>query len=192
MCHRGSAPAIDRISAPVDAIVCCGYKWLCGPYGTGFCWVSSELLKSMRCNQNYWWPVRKWATDGNFESAPTIVNSRQFDVFCTASFLNSLPWIAAIKYLLKIGLARIAAHNACLIRRLLEGINRHTYRLISPDMQDGPSTLVVLCHHRPDVNPRVFDMLRDQGVDIACGEKTCGYHLIFLILRSKSISRLAS
>jgi cysteine desulfurase/selenocysteine lyase len=32
----GAAP-LDLSALPVDALVGCGFKWLCGPYGTGFC-----------------------------------------------------------------------------------------------------------------------------------------------------------
>jgi cysteine desulfurase/selenocysteine lyase len=31
----GARP-VDVATTPVDALACCGYKWLCGPYGTGF------------------------------------------------------------------------------------------------------------------------------------------------------------
>ncbi len=31
----GAAP-IDVTSLPIDALSCCGFKWLCGPYATGF------------------------------------------------------------------------------------------------------------------------------------------------------------
>ena len=39
---------------PVDAVVSVGFKWLCGPYGTGFCWLRPELRESLRRTQAYW------------------------------------------------------------------------------------------------------------------------------------------
>ena len=41
-------------STPVDAVVSCGYKWLCGPYGTGFTWLHPDLLERLRPQQAYW------------------------------------------------------------------------------------------------------------------------------------------
>jgi len=41
------------LSTGVDAVVGVGFKWLCGPYGTGFTWVRPELLRSLHCNQAY-------------------------------------------------------------------------------------------------------------------------------------------
>jgi cysteine sulfinate desulfinase/cysteine desulfurase-like protein len=38
----GARP-IDLARSQVDALTCVGFKWLCGPYGTGFCWLRPEL-----------------------------------------------------------------------------------------------------------------------------------------------------
>src|SRR5438309_759240 len=39
---------LDVGSLPIDALVCCGYKWLCGPYGTGFCWIEPRVREQLR------------------------------------------------------------------------------------------------------------------------------------------------
>ena len=31
-----------------------GFKWLCGPYGTGYVWLRPDLLRSLTFNQAYW------------------------------------------------------------------------------------------------------------------------------------------
>lgn len=49
----GTRP-LDLSKTAVDAIVCVGFKWLCGPYGTGFCWMRPELCESLDYNQAYW------------------------------------------------------------------------------------------------------------------------------------------
>ena len=49
----GACP-IDVSATPVDAVVACGYKWLCGPYGTGFAWLHPDLLDRLRPQQAYW------------------------------------------------------------------------------------------------------------------------------------------
>jgi len=49
----GARP-IDVATTPVDALVSCGYKWLCGPYGTGFAWLHPDLLAQLRPQQAYW------------------------------------------------------------------------------------------------------------------------------------------
>src|SRR5215472_9515529 len=49
----GARP-IDVSATPVDAVISCGYKWLCGPYGTGFAWLHPGLLDRLRPQQAYW------------------------------------------------------------------------------------------------------------------------------------------
>ena len=41
-------------SLPVDAVLGVGFKWLCGPYGTGYAWVRPEVLQTLTLNQHYW------------------------------------------------------------------------------------------------------------------------------------------
>src|SRR6202043_295169 len=40
-----------------DFIVCAGYKWLFGPFGTGFFWIKHELLSSVLPAPFYWMAV---------------------------------------------------------------------------------------------------------------------------------------
>ncbi len=49
----GARP-LDVSATPVDAVVACGYKWLCGLYGTGFAWLHPDLLDRLRPQQAYW------------------------------------------------------------------------------------------------------------------------------------------
>src|SRR5204863_2102464 len=42
------AVRVDVGELGADVLVCAGYKWLLGPYGTGFCWARSEQLDTMR------------------------------------------------------------------------------------------------------------------------------------------------
>ena len=37
----------------VDALVSCGFKWLCGPYATGFMWLRPELMRRLEYEQGY-------------------------------------------------------------------------------------------------------------------------------------------
>jgi selenocysteine lyase/cysteine desulfurase len=142
----GARP-IDVATTPVDALICCGYKWLCGPYGTGFTWLHPDLLPRLRPQQAYWLAMQ--AGRGLDQMRETTVRDdlgvRGFDVFCPASFTTTLPWIASLQVLLGTGIGNIAAWDQQLVDRLLAGIDPGQYQLISP--ADGPerSTLVVLC-----------------------------------------------
>jgi selenocysteine lyase/cysteine desulfurase len=45
---------IDVCQAPIDALTCAGWKWLCGPYGAGFCWVGARLRERLQPMKAYW------------------------------------------------------------------------------------------------------------------------------------------
>ena len=45
---------LDVTKLPLDALTCAGYKWLCGPYATGFAWFHPRLVESLRPRQAYW------------------------------------------------------------------------------------------------------------------------------------------
>lgn len=161
------AQAVNLASTPVDALVCSGYKWLCGPFGTGFCWLKPELLDSIKCNQAYWWPLRRWLPNDTVDTELPKIGARQFDVFCTANFFNFAPWIASVEYIAQMGVERIAVYDDSLVTQLIDGVDRRNYRMISSDGPEGKSTLFVLSHREPSKNRQVFDELRNCGIDIA-------------------------
>jgi selenocysteine lyase/cysteine desulfurase len=141
----GARP-VDVTATPVDAVVCCGYKWLCGPYGTGFAWLHPALLDQLEPQQAYWLAMQ--AGRGLDRMRDTTLRDdlgvRALDVFCPANFLNTSAWSAALEVFLNLGVETIEAWDQHLVTRLLAGLDPSRYRLVSP--ADGPqrSTLVVL------------------------------------------------
>jgi selenocysteine lyase/cysteine desulfurase len=162
--------AFSISTAPVDAVVSVGFKWLCGPYGTGFCWLRRELLESLEYNQAYWLSVLT-AEDLSKErieyQVPNALGARQYDVFGTANFLNFKPWAAAVEYLLEQGIERIEERNDSLVSRLIAGVNRKTYDLLSPRTGEARSTLVFISHKQTSRNANIYEALTQNGVHVA-------------------------
>jgi selenocysteine lyase/cysteine desulfurase len=161
--------ALDLAMAPVDAVVASGWKWLCGPYGTGFAWVRPELLARMRCEQAYWLSMQTaddLARSGD-PRLPEIYGPRQFEIFGTANFFNFKPFEASVSLLAGIGPDAAGAHIDVLVNRLVEGLVDAAYRLISP--ADGParSSLVVFSHPDPDRNAGIHQKLLDARIHAA-------------------------
>jgi selenocysteine lyase/cysteine desulfurase len=73
---------------------------------------------------------------------------RGFDVFCPASFLNVMPWIASLDLFARVGLDAVAEHDQRLVERLLAGLDPEHHRLVSPRKARARSTLVVLSDTR--------------------------------------------
>ena len=166
----GARP-IDVAVTPVDAVVCCGYKWLCGPYGTGFAWLHRDLLDRLRPQQAYWLAMQTGR--GLDEMRGTTVRDdlgvRAFDVFCPAAFASTLPWIAALQLFLDAGVSAVADHDQRLVERLLDGLDTRQYELISPRMGPTRSTLIVLGRRDGSTSAR-HRQLTEAGVDAAYRE----------------------
>lgn len=160
----GTRP-FDISTVPVDAVISVGFKWLCGPYGTGFCWMRPELRESLDYNQAYWLAMLTAVDLENEQAEVSLTHStRKYDVFGTANFFNFMPWTAAIKYLLERGIGRIETHNSKLVSRLIEGLDPEKYKLCSPLEGTVRSTLVFVSHKDSRQNSEIYESLKSAGV----------------------------
>ena len=164
----GAAP-LDLRTLPVDALVSCGFKWLCGPYGTGFCWLAPDLLASLTYRPAYWLGHLAQDDLGGHREVRLRgdLGAAAWDVFGTANFLNVRPWTASVEYLLGLGLDRVAAHDQTLVERFLQGLDPDRYRLVSPRSGAGRSTLVVFGHPQAGRTEELHERLAAAGVDVA-------------------------
>ena len=155
-------------SLPVDAISCAGYKWLCGPYGTGFCWTRSDLLGRLRPLQCYWLPAARRtgfdSLDGILDVPPPRGPTRH-DVFGTASFLNVLPWTAALEYLAEVGVDAASRHNERLVGWAGAAVAGCGYRILSLE-GPTPSPFVVFDPGEGGAH-RVAGRLKEANVHVA-------------------------
>ena len=159
------------MSWPVDAVLGVGFKWLCGPYGTGFLRVRPDLLRSLNATQAYWL-AQMTAADLGKEDAevrlpPGPPTARMFDVFGTANFFNFKPLAAAVEYLLGVGIERVAAYDQQLVQRLHDGLDATTIDLLSPRELSRRSTLVFLSHKDRARNQVLHARLRERGIEVA-------------------------
>ena len=165
----GARP-LDVSRVAIDALVCAGFKWLCGPYATGFAWLRPELRDALTYAPAYWL-THQLARPGGFERRPEYelaeVGAASYDVFCTANFLNFRPWAASIELLLEWGVDRIAAFDQRLIERLLDGLADAPVEVLSPRELPERSTLVFVSHEGDGENQRLYERLRAGGVDVA-------------------------
>jgi selenocysteine lyase/cysteine desulfurase len=164
----GARP-FDVRTAPVDALVCAGWKWLCGPYGVGFGWLRREFRARLDPPNRYWLAQQTADELGSDrdpaeEDPPDTI--RRFDLFATANFFNFHPWAAALEYLMDRGPRAIEAHDQLLVSRLLDGLPS-SFRTVSPRDPARRSTLVVVSHADAELNRRVHRALLAAGIHVA-------------------------
>jgi cysteine desulfurase/selenocysteine lyase len=166
------ARVLDVKNSPVDAVTCCGYKWLCGPYATGFCWLASALRKSLTIRHAYWLTMQAGKPLDKMRdySLRNDLGARAWDVFCPANFFNFMPWTAAIEYLLHAGPANIADYDQRLVTQLLQNLNEERFELISPRTGPQRSTLTVIRPRKAEQIAAWHKQLSVGGFDIAVRE----------------------
>ena len=162
--------AMQVIDHAVDAIFSVGWKYLCGPYATGFAWFRESLRKSLEYNQAYWLAAQNEASlrdpDPQF-TVPGPAEARRYDVFGTANFFNFLPWTASIDYLLGLGIQPIQEHVGGLVRRLAAGLDREQFELISGEDAGSQSSMVLFRHHDSRRQELIHQALAGEGIDVA-------------------------
>ncbi|MDH3236732.1 MAG: aminotransferase class V-fold PLP-dependent enzyme [Alphaproteobacteria bacterium] len=166
----GARP-LDLSAAPVDVFTSVGFKWLCGPYGTGFAWIRPELRDTLRPLQAYWLSMLTAEDLGSGIPRTELREgrgARAFDLFGTANFFNFCPWTVAIEHVLDLGVEAIAAHDQALIDCFIDGLDPNHYEIASP-RQAGPrrSTLVFFSHREASRNRAVHEALTVAGVHVA-------------------------
>lgn len=164
------ARQLDLATVPVDAVVNAGWKWLCGPYGTGFCWMRPALRESLTHNQAYWLSTMT-ADDLGSETLelepPGAENPRRYDLFAPANFFNFVPWSRAVELLLGFGLEAVQEHDQALVQRFLDGLDRERYRVLSPESPTERSTLIFVSPRKSGASVEVHRELEKQGIDVA-------------------------
>jgi cysteine desulfurase / selenocysteine lyase len=166
----GALP-LDVRELPVAAITSSGFKWLCGPYATGFAWIRPDVLETLGPVQAYWLALPDGAElDLNREGEHRLredLGARAYDVFGTANFLNFMPWAAALEYLLDQGMAAIAKHDQALVETLLAGVAGDAYRYVSPTEPGERAAIVVISASDERRNAEIYERLSRSGVDVA-------------------------
>lgn len=153
-----------------DAITCVGFKWLCGPYGTGFCWIEPEFREDLDYNQAYWLAMQTADDLKVSESLPelkTNLGARKYDIFGTANFFNFVPWTASVTYLLDKGIDKIKSHNDELINHLRHGICLDKYEVLTPFNDSDNSAILVISHKDKLKNEAIFEMLKKQNIFVS-------------------------
>jgi selenocysteine lyase/cysteine desulfurase len=167
----GAIP-FDVSKVPIDGITCTGYKWLCGPYATGFAWMKLEHINNLEYNQAYWIPMqgdRELDKIRDYQIL-TDIGAAQYDVFGTANLFNFAPWTEAVKLFLKHSIHKIAKHNNQLVNQFINGLDTTKYEIHSPIKGDERSAIILVSHKEPARNKAIFELLQEEKVFISFRE----------------------
>ncbi len=154
---------------PIDILAVSGYKWLFGPYGTGFTYVNSRVLEKMRVGDVNWQCV-EGATHLNRPSDFVLRfkdGARRFDIPETASFLNLSGLAASIEFLNRVRVASVEFHVTRLLDRLVRGVEGSGLRVVSDLSPKRRSTILALEGTTVEQTRRAYRNLRGKGVVVS-------------------------
>jgi selenocysteine lyase/cysteine desulfurase len=168
------ARVLDVRASAVDAVTSSGSKWLCGPYGTGFCWLTPALRESLVPRHAYWLAMIAGRPLDQIRdySLRTDLGARAWDVFCPANFFNFVAWTTSIEYLIDAGPATVASYDNQLVSHLLQSLDDTQVDVVSPLRPPHRSTVVLFrLRNAGDASAR-FEQLAASGFHITIGGDT--------------------
>lgn len=158
--QAAGARVLDVEHRSCDFVFACGYKWLCGPYGTGFCWMRRGIAENMIQRQVHWWRERR-----RVPKAASDFPESAADVFGTGNFFNFIPWCRSLECLLGVGLSSVYSHNDAICRRFVECLDQKAFTRLSGGA--GESAIVLISHRDRSRNAEIQQWLKEHGVDVA-------------------------
>jgi cysteine desulfurase/selenocysteine lyase len=135
----GAVP-FDIAREPVDAIVCGSYKWLCGPFGVGLLYLSASLAGKLDPGI-VGWRSNKSIYSLQADRLDYPESARRFE-FGTMAYGCAIGLGQSIKFLSKLGVDRIRAHNLALAEQMNELLASLGAEIVSPTTGSSQTSIV--------------------------------------------------
>ena len=166
----GARP-LDISRHPIDAVTCAGFKWLCGPYGTGFCWLAPRLLDRLQRTKAYWLSslsAADLAGDLCDLTVGPLTSAAELDIFGTANFFNFTAFAEAVEFLMELGPENVETHDQMLVQMLVDTVAKTNFCMISPQESSAlRSTLVMFGDPQAERLSALRKRLSDAGIHTA-------------------------
>ncbi|MGD0735337.1 MAG: aminotransferase class V-fold PLP-dependent enzyme [Terracidiphilus sp.] len=155
-----------------DFLVCAGYKWLLGPWGTGFFWARSDQLDTARPGPFYWIAQGKDSFSAlNFVDPTPFRSASRWDAAeaVTHFNFNLTAMDASVDFVLRVGPELVLEHNRKLIEILFECLPKDCVSASPLDWaQRGPYGCFTARTHEKTVE--LYKRLRKEHVVVSMRE----------------------
>jgi selenocysteine lyase/cysteine desulfurase len=163
---------IDVKATGADFITSSGYKWLLGPYGTGFFWARRDWSAQQPLGPVYW-----MALDGadKFSGLPAgqlrlVDGARRWDSAETGNFINLSALDASLELIVSIGSEKLFAQAQALSRMLIERLPMDRCVLVSPPEDERRGQYVCIAGRTPERTQELYAKLRAENVIVCIRE----------------------
>lgn len=163
------ANELDLHALPVDAMAVAAYKWVLGPYGTGFAYIAKNLLSKLDL------PVVNWHSvvgAHDFDSLPKdkfrlIPEARVFDSGETGNFINLHGLERSLEYVGEVTPATVHGHCRKLLRRLEEGLRARSYLVSDAALPGHESTILCFRAATPEATADLHKKLTANNISVS-------------------------
>ena len=171
----GAVP-FDFRALGADFAVCAAYKWLLGPYGTGFVWARREHLESMPPAPFFWMAASSEKNFHDLDYDPDAGgayawrppgNARRWDVAETASFFHLSALAASLEFVLRAGPAAVLQHNRALLGALVRRLPADRCVLASPRDAGERGPYLCIAARTHEATTALFQHLREQKIYVS-------------------------
>jgi selenocysteine lyase/cysteine desulfurase len=160
----GAVP-IDVSDGRIDALLCAGYKWLCGPFGAAVCYLGPRLVDQLDPPFVGWKsavaPYSMDASAMNLAASP--VDRLEYS---TMAYGTGVALAAAIEQVAAVGVEAIQEHNLRLGAMLQDGLDRLGAEVIS-SRDDHHRTGIVTAQFPGRDGEEVASWLNQSGVIVS-------------------------
>ena len=149
-----------------DFLVCAGYKWLVGPFGTGFFWARHEHIANMRPGPFYWMAAEGVNNFADLATAlPRPANAaKRWDAAETANYYDLAALEGGVRLVLRAGVGTVAEHNHKLIEQLFARLPKDRCVAASPLERARRGPYGCFQARSPEKTIELYEKLRAQNV----------------------------
>src|SRR5438045_2379036 len=125
----GAVP-LDVSDGRIDALLCAGYKWLCGPFGAAICYIGNRLLERLDPPFVGWKSAEEpYTMDASrLQLARSPVERLEYS---TMAYGAAVALATSIDYIRSLGIERIHEYNLRLGAMLADGLKELDAEVIS-------------------------------------------------------------
>jgi selenocysteine lyase/cysteine desulfurase len=171
MSQCAGAMKFDIRSLGATMAVSSGYKWMLGPYGTGFFWIANEWIERLPLGAVYFMALEgahdfhklHLAASGN-RAAP---GARRWDSAETANFTNLSAFNASLELIHRVGIETIEQHIDALVGEVIERLPRDLCKLASPEERRKRGPYVCISAKDPVNSAELWEKLHAARVHVS-------------------------
>lgn len=169
----GAAPLNVR-DLGADFLVCAGYKWLLGPFGTGFFWIKHELLSQVLPAPFNWMavPGSENFAKLNFSDPKPADSAKRWDAPEWASHFNFnlVGMDASLEFVLRMGAETVEQHNHKLIEMMFERLPKDRCVPASPLEREKRGPYGCFAARSAEKTAQLYNKLRAENVIVSLRE----------------------